>query len=134
MILITIENSNFIVCLNTNLTLKHILIISLFQNIELLLPKFRASAHKLAIETGRYNIIPENDRLCIYCNMGAVENEFHFLLACPKYRDLRLKCFRRYYCNWPTLQKCERLMASNSNSVQTSLAKYIYALMQRRIL
>ena len=44
------------------------------------LVKFRISAHKLAIESGRYlrPQVPLNDRLCTFCNDKCVENEMHF--------------------------------------------------------
>ena len=58
------------------------------------LAKLRVSAHNLQIETGRFNKIktPREERFCIYCktqNVSSVENEVHFLLSCPLYRDER---------------------------------------------
>ncbi len=49
------------------------------------LTKFRISSHNLHIETGRYERpkLEPHQRLCIYCDMQTVENEFHFLLECP---------------------------------------------------
>jgi hypothetical protein len=53
------------------------------------LAKFRLSAHKLKIETGRYNsknsYVPPSQRICCNCDMGRVEDEEHFLTECPKY-------------------------------------------------
>jgi hypothetical protein len=48
---------------------------------------FRISAHKLAIETGRYTrpFTPECERICLICNSGCIENEYHVLLECPLY-------------------------------------------------
>ena len=66
---------------------------------------FRCSAHKLNIEEGRYRNIDRQDRLCTKCNMSTVENEYHFALVCPFYRDLRLQCLPKYYCTWPSYQK-----------------------------
>ena len=51
------------------------------------LTKFRLSSHDLAIERGRYENIARNDRDCIFCNGHSVESEYHFLLACPFYRE-----------------------------------------------
>jgi hypothetical protein len=53
------------------------------------LTRLRCSAHSLFIEEGRYRNIPRNERVCTRCNMGVIENEYHFLLICPLYRDLR---------------------------------------------
>ena len=62
------------------------------------LAQFRLSAHKLAIETGRYNgknryVLPEN-RLCQSCNGHKMEDEQHFLMECHKYKPLREVLFR----------------------------------------
>ena len=50
----------------------------------------RGSAHKLRIEDGRYRNIERNNRLCQYCQMNVIEDEFHFLLVCPAYRQIRI--------------------------------------------
>ena len=42
----------------------------------------RTSAHKLLTEEGRYRGIDRNLRLCQYCNITVVEDEY-FLLFCP---------------------------------------------------
>ena len=55
-----------------------------------------------------------------------VENEFHFLLVCPKYRELRRKYFKSYFCRWPTYFKFESLMSCQNNKTIVNLAKYIY--------
>ena len=41
-------------------------------------------------------------RLRQYCNMNIIEDKFHFLLACPAYRDIRTTFLPKYNCNWPT--------------------------------
>ena len=60
------------------------------------LTKFRLSSHDLAIERGRLEHIQRNNRLCRYCNLNMVENEYHFLLVCPLYRDLRKKVLSEF--------------------------------------
>ena len=45
-----------------------------------LIAKFRTSDHCLQIETGRYNNIPRQQRLCTTCNI--LEDEYHFFLNC----------------------------------------------------
>jgi len=56
---------------------------------------FRSGALPLAIETGRYSRqpIPVNERTCKLCSTGDIENEFHFLMLCPLYCDLRYDLF-----------------------------------------
>ena len=54
-----------------------------------MLSKLRITAHKLAIERGRYLNIPKNERIYTACNTGEVEDEEHFLLNCSLYKPLR---------------------------------------------
>ena len=53
------------------------------------LTRLRTSSHTLEIERGRYTTpkTPVSDRLCISCNV--IENEFHFLINCKPYCDMR---------------------------------------------
>ena len=86
------------------------------------LSRFRLSSHNLSIETGRYNGVPKEERLCNFCNMRKMEDEFHFLLVCPLYTELRRKYFKNYFCNWPTLNKFDQLMLSSSKKTLGTLA------------
>jgi hypothetical protein len=54
--------------------------------------KLRVSAHRLKIEMDRYKHprIPPEQRLCILCNHNEVEDEFHFMMRCSLYDDIRL--------------------------------------------
>jgi hypothetical protein len=56
-----------------------------------LLSKFRLSAHSLAIEKGRYSNIERQNRVCLSCDTGEVENEYHFFSTCPHYRYISLR-------------------------------------------
>jgi hypothetical protein len=58
------------------------------------LTKLRISAHRLHIETGRYQGIPPHQRLCEQCDSGEVEDEIHFLLCCSKFREERQQLFK----------------------------------------
>ena len=52
---------------------------------------FRVSAHRLEVETGRWHkpvAVPFNERKCRTC-LNCLEDEFHFLLECPLYHELR---------------------------------------------
>ena len=61
--------------------------------------KLRISAHKLTVETGRYNNTPYNDRLCRFCDLNEVGDEHHFLMSCKniKLLSLRSKFFEDLY-------------------------------------
>lgn len=94
--------------------------------------RFRLSSHKLEIETGRYIGTDRDNRLCKQCNMQMVEDEYHFLLVCPAYYEIRKKYFPPYYCHWPNVNKFVTLMSSNSVNLIKRLSKYLYFAMKRR--
>ena len=72
----------------------------LLKNINVkVLSYLRYGVLQLNVETGRYNNQPRNERVCVCCTMQCIENEYHFTLICPTYRQLRLKVFPRYYCS-----------------------------------
>lgn len=96
------------------------------ENHRISLTRFRCSAHNLLIEEGRHRNIERNLRICTKCNMNVIENEYHFLLVCPFYRELRIKCLPNYYCHWPNLFKFKNLLNSSQSSTIIKLAKYIY--------
>ena len=97
------------------------------------LSRFRISAHNLAIETGRYENIERNQRTCLSCNTGMPETEYHHLLVCTKYKDLRTKYFKRYYCSWPNIQKLTNLLSDKSNRSLNNLSKFIYFASKLRV-
>jgi len=88
--------------------------------------RFRVSSHDLLIEKGRHFNINRADRLCIYCHMNVFENEYHFLLVCPFYNNLRKLYFKPYFCHWPNKQKLITLMTSTNKITLLNVSKYIY--------
>ena len=61
-----------------------------------------------------------------------VEDENHFFLACPAYRDLRKIDFKKYYYTWPSLYKFKTLMSSKSVTLLRNLGIYLKRAMQLR--
>ena len=59
------------------------------KNERAMLSKLCISAHKLAIECGRYLNIPKHERICTACNSGEVEDEEHLQLNGSLYKPLR---------------------------------------------
>ena len=55
--------------------------------------KLRRSSHKLntciEIAIGRHDSIDRQDRKCIRCDLNDIQGEFHFVLVCPDYINLR---------------------------------------------
>ena len=55
----------------------------------------RISCHPVAIETGRYTMpkTPVENRVCLFCNLNAIEDEYHVLMECENYNQERMKFF-----------------------------------------
>ena len=52
------------------------------------------SNHNLEIESGRHKGLRMEERICVYCekqNIIVIEDEYHLLLCCPMYTELRHK-------------------------------------------
>ncbi len=47
------------------------------------------------MEKGRWKGLIKSQRLCKQCKSGSIEDEKHFLLACPKYDALRKEFFAK---------------------------------------
>ncbi len=92
-----------------------------------LLAKFRCGILQLKIETGRFENIELEQRLCIFCERNEIENEVHFLINCDLYKDPRTVLFSK------TLDKCKNVNSFNDQekfiylmtNCQYYVAKYI---------
>ena len=80
--------------------------------------KLRISSHKLRTETGRYDNIPRDERLCNLCNCNRIEDETHFLLDCPSFSSIRNTFFSKLEPKKPflRLQSHESLLSHQMNS------------------
>ena len=101
----------------------------LFPKARHILATFRCSAHNLMIEQGRFINVERSYRICQFCNMNCIEDEYHFLLVCPVYRDLRQKYLRKYYSTWALINEFKLLLTSKSEDnviILYFLLTYIY--------
>ena len=95
------------------------------------LSRLRCSNHSLLIESGRINNIELRNRICPLCHSGEIEDEYHFVLICPFYDDLRVN-LPNYYTDNTNRNKFNSLMRSNNSRTIKSLAFYVYnAFLQR---
>ena len=86
--------------------------------------KIRLSSHNLHVESGRTNNTPRAERTCFFCNLD-VEDEFHFILKCPVYVDIRKKYIKKYYWERPSAFKLTQLLSVNNVKELCALGKYI---------
>ncbi len=78
--------------------------------------KLRLSSHTLMVERGRWSkpMIPYEQRKCTLCNNGDIEDEFHIVLICAYFHQLRGKYIKQYYYSRPSMHKFVCLMNTNN--------------------
>jgi hypothetical protein len=92
------------------------------------LTKLRLSSTGLSIETGWHgsNRIDRNRRTCQLCNSVDIEDDYHFVLICPCYKDLRIMYIPLYYSKNPSMFKLVQLMQHISMKILNNLSAYVY--------
>ena len=88
--------------------------------------RFRLVSHNLRIEHGRYYNESRFDRKCSLCNLNDVEDEYHFILVCPRYSELRSKYIKKFYYKKPSVVKLIKLLSVNNVKELCSLGKFLY--------
>lgn len=97
-----------------------------------LLARIRLSSHNLNIESGRHRNINRQNRLCILCNTNDIEDEYHFILICSAYRELRASHIPRYYTVRPSMFKLIELLNSNHVATLNRLAVFCKKALSQR--
>lgn len=118
---------------NTTFQVQFYVNINLPGHLSRILARLRCSAHELKVETGRHNGIPREQRICTLCSNNQVEDEFHLVLQCPIYADLRHRFIpKRYIKRHACPNDFYALMQSHNESVITRLTHYLIEAIQRR--
>ena len=99
---------------------------------KIIISKFRLSAHSLNVETGRYESIARENRRCVKCNLADIEDEYHFILKCPFYTDVRNLHIKPYFTIRPNVYKLTQLLGSTNKQVLCNLGKYFLKASERR--
>ena len=89
-------------------------------NFRIAITRFRCSSHGLHIETGRHKAVAKEERICLLCRKNhiyVIEDEFHFLMICPFYSELREKYLDKKYYIFPTKEKMINLIKSEKPEV-----------------
>jgi hypothetical protein len=88
--------------------------------------QFICRNHRLAVITGKWHkptSIPYTERVCLTCEV--VEDEFHFILECPKHRHLRTNYIKKYYYSRPNMAKLLELFSCQNTKIIRNLSVYI---------
>ena len=76
------------------------------------LTKLRLSSHKFLVERGRW-VKPKinyHERLCTLCDENDIEDEYHILMKCKYFVNLREKYISKKYYKRPSMYKFQKLM------------------------
>ncbi len=97
--------------------------------------KLRLSAHRLAIETGRYTVpkTPVDQRTCCICNENKIESEIHFLCDCSALSIIR-RPFLSKLETFTNVHTFQFLMSYNNGDTEVGkiITELVFALWQHR--
>ena len=85
------------------------------------------SSHRLNVETGRWHKpvpIPYELRKCVNCDV--LEDEYHFIIECNMFSELRLLYIPRKYYIRPSMFKFVSLVLSDNETVVRKLAMFVF--------
>ena len=74
--------------------------------------------------TGRWNKTNYLERKCLLCN--DVEDEYHFVILCPKYYELRVEYLPKIYYFKPSMYKFLELVNSNDFKLLKKLGLFLH--------
>lgn len=97
---------------------------------KIILSKFRSSNHRLPIETGRWQNVPRENRLCHLC-FNDIGDEYHYILSCNVLSDIRTKYIPFYFRHNPNTIKFYHLFATKKLSVLKNLCTFITIIYER---
>ena len=123
-----LENSTRAICYLTYAKFQISKVFRLFEHCEIqkCLSWLWLSSHRLQVEVVRWakpNKIPyENRKFQIY---NVLEDEFHFLLECPLYDNLRKAYINKYYWRRSSMLKFVQLLSNEHGKTLKHLSVYI---------
>lgn len=97
----------------------------------MMIARIISGTNNLRIETGRYNNMKVEHRICRLCN-SAVEDEEHFLNECKIYEDIRNECIKEFAIN-KTDEDINNIMFGKVSDIElTHVIRFIRRAMARR--
>ena len=106
-----------------------------FQFLFSILAQFRYSILPLSIETGRFQDIPIEYRYCLFCDDNLIESEYHFILHCTFYNELRFDFFNRVRqidINFDWLNEDDKIRRIMKNDVIIIAADFLVKAFEKR--
>ena len=100
-----------------------------------LLAQLRSGILPLRVETGRYQNIPPEFRLCLMCNENTCEDETHFMFDCALYDNIRCSFFSKITQYYPLFTECgisDKLKIMMNEDVVKFTASYIWEAYSKR--
>ena len=96
--------------------------------------RFRTSLHSLNIAKCRDNNVLKSARICKLCHFNDIEDEFHFILKCPFYKDFRKKyiIIKKFYYEKPSVFKLVILLSVENTKELNNLGKFLIYSMKGR--
>ncbi|XP_077980235.1 uncharacterized protein LOC144435518 [Glandiceps talaboti] len=92
----------------------------------------RLSVLPLEIENGRRRNIPPTERFCKICNTNMVEDEYHFLVICPLYNNLRIQYLPCDMFLEPNFIKFTKIMRSTDSNILLKLCNFVHKAIRLR--
>ena len=81
--------------------------------------------------TGRWVGLSKTERICQFCNLYMIEDEYHFVFICPLYTDLIIKYIRSI--NIYSMQTFYQLLSTRNIQVLVNVCKFVkYAIIVRK--
>ena len=89
--------------------------------------KFRTRNFRLPIEFNSWTSFykPVNERKCSICNQNDLGDEYHYIMKCPVFKEIREIYLKKYYIKRPSVFKFTSLMQSRNRKILTNLAIFI---------
>ena len=93
---------------------------------------FRSLNHRFPIELGRFCGIRRDDRICELCSLNRIGDEYHYMLECSYFHDLRNKYLPGDLFASPNIIKFQKVMSANDNDrdLLSKVAKYCKILLK----
>ena len=105
--------------------------LELNRHLKCTLTKFRFGISSINVHYFRYRHHNQNELMCPYCKT-LEENEFHFLMCCPLYDNLRQQYLKEKYYRHPNINKLRILLCSRNEKIIGDVCRFIYAALKIR--